>query len=1221
MTTELRQRGLDALGAGDATGALAAIELAIANGDRAPEAGLLRAVALAQLGRIADARAAVRDVLRAHVGHDEALELLAQLDGMGTDEPAAAPDHSGWTAGTVIHDRWELFGSAEGGMGRVWFVRDRAWDGMELAIKSLRAGADDERARRMFRREAQVWLDLGGHPNIVSGFYTLELDGALRFFMEFVRGGNLAEGLREARRFALPEVLDLGIQLASGMEYVHSRGMVHRDLKPANCLVMQDRTLRITDFGLGKLAVQGDARVEPEHGISDRVHGEASLAGAGTPAYMAPEQWRSLGEAGAPADIYAIGVTLFELLSGGHVFGLARPAWQRYVGRLPAMLDQLVRSEAPMPELVLRLFHEHVAPLPCRELGVDAPPELDSVIAACLAKHPAARPTAAQLREQLVACHARHVGRYPRELPSSLAPSQIGENNRAVSYFVMNELDTANKILADLLDTEPTALFPWINRTQLSLAAGSIEPTTAAERLANVVLVANPGMETDRDVAAFAARVAPYHVSHPAPVIALAAHGQRSASLDATGVIQRLDHAMSAGQFPEATGIAFTHGALAVAWRSTLALLLDDGTRRDLAAPGYLTAIAARNAVLATGDAEGRVTLWEREVPRSFRGAGLVRQISLCPTTDLVATASADGGLAVWNGRGERVFADATSCLACHVNGAWGIAVQGCADGSIRVWDLASQRQVVAMTGHERAVSGLGFLLDGTLVSTSGDGSLRTWDARAGRLQRTVRIHHGPIRTLVIDRDVALTGGDDHAVRRTALRLPAPSPQLIVRKDISALERKQRLDERDRLIGELRASKLEAFAASTALRRRASELARDPELREAEHAGAQAIGIPIGMRSAYAEWSRILPWPATHLALHPSGGGLAVTGDLGDTSELQLWDRDGKLRATARMPRVLAMTWMRDGTTLSVACLDNQVRRYHAPTLAGVWAGQWSRTGGMRALALGPGDEIVGAGWSRSVLRTSMQSNGTLRVWSGGVASQELDRRGDEIYALATTADGGQLAGAREAGAISIWDLSARKRIGTDLAHGGEIAALGYSRDGRYLAAASRDGRWVSWLPSRGMQVSSNRHGTGITTVQYTSGDRHVITAGLDGAVRLWDAATGAELGAFRGHAGRLIADVVPGTRQVASAGEDRVLHLWSVELAWLLGDAALDDAHAALTMGASRAWGRSTTPVDPERVLDIWRDVERARLLATVSPDRREAVRRIVAEAMARPR
>jgi WD40 repeat protein len=1044
----------------------------------------------------------------------------------------------------------------------------------------------------------------------VSGFYTLELDGALRFFMEFVRGGNLAERLRTSHRLALPEVLDLGIQLASGMEYVHARGMVHRDLKPANCLVMQDRTLRITDFGLGKLAIRSDERVEPEQGISDRVHGEWSVAGAGTPAYMAPEQWRSLGDAGAPADIYAIGVTLFELLSGGHVFGLSRDGWQRYLGRLPSMLDNLVRGESPVPELVLRLFHEQVAPLPCRELGIDAPTDLDAVIAACLAKAPEARPTATQLRQQLVACHTRHVGGYPRELPSSLTPSQIGENNRAVSYFVMGETETATKILDSILQTEPTALFPWINRAQLGLAARTLEPTTVAERLANVVLVAHPGMERDRDVAAFASTIAPYHVSHPAPVIALATHGARCASLDATGVIRRLDHAMSVGQFPEATGVAFVPSGLAVAWMSTLALLHDDGTRHDLAAGGYLTALAARDGVLVTGDAEGRVTIWERDVPRVLRGPGLVRQIALCPTTDLVAAASADGGLVVWNGRGERVFEDPTGSLACHVNGAWGIVVQGCTDGSIHVWELGSRRQVVAMLGHERAVSGVGFLVDGTLVSASGDGSLRSWDARAGRLQQTLRLHHGPIRTLVIDRDIALTGGDDHAVRRTALRLPPPTPQLIVRKDISALERKQRLDERDRLIAQLRASRLDAFAAATALRQRAADLARDPVLREAEHVGAAAIGIPIGVRSAYAEWSRVLPWPATRLALHPSGGGLAVAGDLGESSELQLWDRHGKLRASARMPRALAMTWTRDGRALAVACLDNQVRRFQAPDLVLAWTGKWSSRGGMRALAQGPGEELVGAGWSRSVMRTSLQSNGTLRVWAGGTDSQELDRRGDEIYALATTADGARLAGAREAGAISIWDLHTRKRIGADLAHGGDIAALAFSRDGRALAAASRDGRWASWLPGQAARVSSNRHGTGVTSVQYTSGDRHVVTAGLDGAVRVWDAATGSELGAFRGHAGSLIADVVPGGREIASAGEDRVLHLWSVELEWLLGDAALEDALAALAGGTSRAWGAHAGALESHRVLDIWRDVERAALLATTSPQRWEAVR-----------
>jgi eukaryotic-like serine/threonine-protein kinase len=250
-----------------------------------------------------------------------------------------------------------------GGMGVVYKARQVGLDRL-VALKMILAGAHarDQDLER-FRAEAQAVARFQ-HPNIVQIYEVGEADGLPFFSLEFVDGGTLAGKIArepQAPRFAAETVE----ALARAMQYAHERGILHRDLKPANVLLAHDGTPKITDFGLAK-------RLEQDSGQTQ--------AGAilGTPSYMAPEQ--ALGQTarvGPATDVYALGATLYDLLTG-------RPP---FAGTSVLETLQMVRTREPVPP---------------GQLAAKLPKDLETVCLKCLQKDPARRyPGAGELADDL----------------------------------------------------------------------------------------------------------------------------------------------------------------------------------------------------------------------------------------------------------------------------------------------------------------------------------------------------------------------------------------------------------------------------------------------------------------------------------------------------------------------------------------------------------------------------------------------------------------------------------------------------------------------------------------------------------------------------------------------------------------------------------------------------------------------------------------------------
>ena len=238
--------------------------------------------------------------------------------------------------GKVIKGRYTVLQKlGEGGMGTV-FLAEQISMGRKVALKFLQGSyaTDDEFIAR-FRREARLAASLN-HRNIVTIHdFDQSDDDTLFIAMEYLEGDKLSNIIRRDSPLSISLAVRLGIQVAEGLEAAHGAGVIHRDLKPDNIVVMGEaggETIKVMDFGIARLR---------EVGAADRLTRADIIIG--TPAYMAPEQVEG-AEVSERTDIYALGIVLYEMLSGSVPFKASTPA---------AVLVKQIQ-EAPVPLHKLR---------------------------------------------------------------------------------------------------------------------------------------------------------------------------------------------------------------------------------------------------------------------------------------------------------------------------------------------------------------------------------------------------------------------------------------------------------------------------------------------------------------------------------------------------------------------------------------------------------------------------------------------------------------------------------------------------------------------------------------------------------------------------------------------------------------------------------------------------------------------------------------------------
>jgi eukaryotic-like serine/threonine-protein kinase len=293
------------------------------------------------------------------------------------------------SSGDILCDRYRVDAFvASGGFGEVYKVYDLRRS-TALAMKVLKLDLSDEPAAlKSFEREANALQEFK-HPHIVP-FYGVEKTDDIIFLLEaFIEGPSLRDVIQRNRGtpMNIPEALTLLKALCSALNFAHGRGVIHCDVKPGNVLIDRGGDIYLTDFGIARIAGSSGT----------------TLAGLGTPAYMAPEQ-HIKGTVSPETDVYALGVLLFELLTGERPF--------RATARDP---DQIATTDQE-----IRNARLHQPPDP-RSLNPSIPPPLAEVILKALEETPAERyPGTIALLE--AACDAW--GCPPTQIPERYFPAQ-----------------------------------------------------------------------------------------------------------------------------------------------------------------------------------------------------------------------------------------------------------------------------------------------------------------------------------------------------------------------------------------------------------------------------------------------------------------------------------------------------------------------------------------------------------------------------------------------------------------------------------------------------------------------------------------------------------------------------------------------------------------------------------------------------------------------------
>jgi WD40 repeat protein/tRNA A-37 threonylcarbamoyl transferase component Bud32 len=979
-----------------------------------------------------------------------------------------------------------------GGMAVVYKARQPRL-GRTVALKVLRTGGSNDPDTARFFREAATVARMH-HPNIVQVYEVGEADGQPFLALEYLPGGTLAEYLRGTP--ADPrDAAALLETVARAVHHAHEQGIVHRDLKPSNILLdsgasggtearapLSTLVPKVSDFGLARAVTEDQSLTLP--GIL-----------VGTPAYMAPELIHQPGLATTGGDVYALGVILYEMLTGR-----------------PPLLG-------PTALATLRLV-DAVDPVPPSRLQPHLPRDLDTICLACLRKDPRRRyPSALALAEDL----RRFLDGRP------ILARRVGRLKTGWLWCRRNPVvATLGVALVGSVLIGLVATLVLLGQARRSAAEATVSAEQAGKNEALALEAAaradiNARLANDRAYASDIQFASLMWTNRQKTTLTDLLEGTRTRT-DGTDRRGFEWYFLWACAHPPHRSVPLRNQGrdlatprdgryFAVATGESEVELLDATGKplRTLAGEGRIIRVdvSADGRKVAGGAEDGTARVWDADTGRLLRTltghTGSVFAVRFHPNGRTLVTAGQDGAR-VWDTEDR----EAEPRVLSHPDVRFASAafspdgkrlVVGGSDRLVRVWDTTTWAEQRPLTGHLGEVLAVRFGPDSVLLASgSRDHTVRLWDTTAGKQVRVLPAHQDAVSAVAFSADgkSLASVSFDRSVRVTDVD--------------SGLESRTLLGHDDVVTG----------VAFDPTGRTLASTGWDRTVRFWDLAAAQ----PHLMWRGHAR-------PVRAVAFAPQGG--LATGSLDGT--VRVWDpATGAERQvlSGNIGGVLSLAFAPDGR-LATAAADRQVRI-------------WDLADGRITRTLGGHNEQIndvrfGAGGR---LLAGAGEGGSIHIWDaagGWTDSRVLVKLPAAVTCIRFDPTGATLAAGCRDGTVRLLDLATggqRHQLG---GHVGGVTALDFSPDGRWLAVGSVDRVIRVWDAEAGTLTHALRgHVRGVTAVCFGPDGRRLFSGSQDGTLQVWHADRGQPLVILTDQYETTALAVAPDGAAVASAGPTGVI-------------------------------------------------------------------------------
>ena len=1043
-------------------------------------------------------------------------------------EPFTA-DSGLWNVGDLILGVYEVkpiaegVSYAEGGVGVVHRIYHREWD-MDLAVKSPKPKVfQTEHGKKSYEQEAQTWIELGLHPNIVTCYLVRRIGGIPRLFAEFVPDGSLRDWILDGRLYhggkdaALIRILDIAIQFAWGLDHAHRQALLHLDVKPAN-VMMSGQTAKVSDFGLSQTAMSA--------GGSEEKDSENYITIGMTPGYCSPEQYLvvekmkqgqfdQLPKLTVQTDLWSWAVSIFGMFFGG-------PPCNQQGG-------QHARS----------LFQEFLQ-RPLSDKLPEVPHAVATLLMQCFEEDPAKRPESMeQAADELTKIYKDVTGSdfpHPKPVNATWTPESI--NNRAASLLDLNKPAEALKLFNQAIAMQPWHPAVTYNRTIVSWRLAQLTDMAVIEQLETLVKM------------------------RPAESDAVYALG--SAQRERGNLTAALD--------------AF-HDALEMNDR--------DVVRRALAAAESQLADEAKCLEIFTlsdaperkvyADSKGEFILFYSEPQTLALHStinGQLRRTFKTPNGEPQEgerfALSSDLLWELYGGQGGFSMRRVGSSTSVHtfypIN--WGrnaltqvvlpdqALIGNIVQNRVDISNLKTKRKYGSFLGHEDDVTALAFCPDGRFALTAGDDrTVRLWELPSCRCLRTFTIPKQTTDAVYVDPNkifaLSVTPGGVLRLWSIAIlcRPKAFHAPLQLSHVTSAEEAGRQQSEMEQLCHEIRQSvRRKDYAAALDWTEKAKKQSGWESARSVLE--LEGIGDQIRRRTVRENFDFAL---CTHtlsghqdavscIALSLDANVIASAGKEGEIRVWNIAEQKCVADLEGHQDEVRSIVLTTDAKFLISGSRDRSVRIWN------IAAGQCVRTFSERVMtltkiALHPHGRMVAVA----------DGSGTILLWdvlANSVLARLTSRSGGGS-AIRFSRDGHYLAAGSDEGVVTIWKMGNNTPVHVFRDHQSPITALTLTVDRSRCFSADKNGQIIiRHLQTNNLEQRLQGHIGEVSGLELLTDARFLFSAAKDGLIKVWDLTNSMKTSVIEGHPAAVTTmQLEISGRRLVTGCEDGVVRVW--ELLW----------------------------------------------------------------------